>query len=108
MTTKKTIAVWTAKDSSRQKSALPTPTEALKTVAQVDPEILANNLTDYLQLFDGVLVDRFPKKSGFQVEEIEIGLVVNAHGGVELIGKIDVGAEASIKVTLKRSDASLG
>ncbi len=42
-------------------------------------------------------------KTGFQVEEIELALTVNAKGGIALLGKLEVGGEAGIKVKIRRS-----
>ena len=40
---------------------------------------------------------------GFRVSSIELNLVVNAEGGIELLGKVSTGIEASMKITLTRS-----
>ena len=37
------------------------------------------------------------------IDEVELSLVITASGGVELLGKLSVGAQAGIKVKLKRS-----
>ena len=45
-------------------------------------------------------------KSDFQVEEIELALTVNAKGGIALLGKLEVGGEAGIKVKIRRGSKS--
>jgi|GEM_PF-1313137 len=45
-------------------------------------------------------------KTGFQVEEIELALTVNAKGGIALLGKLEVGGEAGIKVKIRRGGTS--
>lgn len=42
-----------------------------------------------------------PAAGGFRVDSFEVGLAINASGGVALVA--EVGIEASIKVTFKRS-----
>jgi hypothetical protein len=44
------------------------------------------------------------KESKFYVDELEISLAINASGGVELIGKLEAGAQAGIKIKLKRKE----
>jgi hypothetical protein len=101
----KTIPVWTDEETPRAKSALPMPAAALKGIAKVDSKTLADNLKDFLTAFDGVLADCPTTFSAFQIDEMELSLAVNAQGGIELLGKLSAGAEASIKVKLKRNDA---
>lgn len=43
--------------------------------------------------------------SGFQVQEIELALTVNAKGGIALLGKLEVGGEAGIKVKIRRGNS---
>lgn len=43
-----------------------------------------------------------PKQASFVIDEIELALTVNAKGGVALIGKLEAGGEAGIKVTMRR------
>jgi hypothetical protein len=105
MKTSKSIPVWTDEDSQRPKAALPLPTAAIKAVAKVEPKTLADNLKEFLAAFDGVLVDCSAEFSAFHIDEMELSLAVNAQGGIELLGKLSVGATASIKVKLKRNDA---
>ncbi len=39
----------------------------------------------------------------FRIDEIELSLAINASGGVELIGKAEVGVEGGISLKLRRS-----
>jgi hypothetical protein len=45
-----------------------------------------------------------PEHAGFVVDEIELALTVNARGGVALIGRLEAGGEAGIKVTIRRRE----
>lgn len=70
---------------------------------QVDMSLLSNNLretlADFQQMMDGI-----PESiSGYRIEEIELNLGVSGNGGIALIGKLDVGMEAAIKIKIKRA-----
>lgn len=59
---------------------------------------LKEALADFQQLLNGL-----PKPaSGYFIDEIEINLGVNSNGGIALIGKLEIGMDAAIKVKIKR------
>jgi hypothetical protein len=69
----------------------------------VDMSVLANNLKNVLSDFQEI-VDETPKStSGYQIDEIEISLGVNAKGGFALIGKLEAGMSAGVKVKIKKT-----
>ena len=107
MKSTKTIPIWTDEEILRAKSALPMPAAALKGIAKVEPKALADNLKEFLAAFEVVLMDCPTNISTFQIDEMELSLAVNAQGGIELLGKLSAGIEASIKVKLKRNNANI-
>ncbi len=95
-----TIAVWTTETPER--SALPTLTKrAVGHVAEVSSEQLSANIKSFVQKFSSAF-DAGIDTDLFTLDEIELTLAVSATGGVELVGKMDVAAQGSIKVKLKR------
>lgn len=90
-------------DSSR--SALPSigAHRPLRSVA-VASETVRSNIEQFISQFGPLLDERSQQTRGYVLDEIELSLAVTAKGGVELIGKMEAGAEASIKVKLKRRE----
>jgi hypothetical protein len=68
--------------------------------AKIKAEDLNKNLKEFLENFSPVFEGNLGIGK-FDIEEIELSLVVNAKGGFELLGKVEAGAEASIKLKLK-------
>lgn len=70
---------------------------------EIGTEVLQDSIRSFSQQFTGLL-DGQPLEGGNAViDEVELSLVITASGGVELLGKLSVGAQAGIKVKLKRS-----
>jgi len=71
---------------------------------RVDTSVIKKNLKAYLSELQGVF-DEIAAGSdcseGFAVDEIEVHLIVNGSGSVGLVGKIEAGMEAGIKVKFK-------
>ncbi|MGA7893062.1 MAG: hypothetical protein WCA49_07550 [Candidatus Sulfotelmatobacter sp.] len=64
--------------------------------------VLSGNLKQTLADFQ-VMMDDLPKSaSGYCIEEVELSMGVTGSGGIALIGKLEVGVEAAIKVKIKR------
>jgi hypothetical protein len=65
--------------------------------------VLTTNLQEFLRNFQDLPweIDT-DKEDGFIVHEIELSLGVSGKGGVALIGKIEAGVDAGIKVKLVR------
>lgn len=106
MKSNEAIMIWSAEPQDSGKSAFPLPTTGPRQVAQVAVDTVARNLRDVVGKFDGMLTEIARTSSEFTLSEIEISLAVNAHGGIELIGKLEAGVEASIKVKFTRENAS--
>ena len=72
---------------------------------RIDMSLLSNNLRETLADFQKMM-DGIPKSaSGYCIEEIELNLGVSGNGGIALIGKLDVGVEAAIRIKIKREGA---
>lgn len=89
---------------SRQKGEVgsETTTGTSLQLIEIDGEQIRARLTSLIAEFDS-LVTAPREGSKLQVDEIELAFVVSASGGVQLITKLEAGAEASIKVKLKRA-----
>lgn len=68
----------------------------------VSVSVLSDNLKNVLTNFQQLVNDVPKPASGYFIDEIEINLGVNGSGGIALIGKMEVGMEAGIKVRIKR------
>lgn len=114
MSEQSSFVVWTD-DTSEDgeavgvKGALPNMKKGLarssKNMAVVASEVMSDNLRNFLAAIEGSVIDGQPTDSNFDIEQIELNLVVNANGGVELLGKLSAGAKASMKLVLKRKRA---
>jgi len=109
------IEVWIGhsadnREAGEVKGAMPSLQRCLErssaSVAVVASDILADNLRQFLAQIERSIIDTPPRGSAFQVEQIELNIVVNANGGIELVGKAIAGAEASMKVVLKRKTST--
>jgi hypothetical protein len=99
------IPIWTYSPQPEVKSALPPLGRSQLQITEVDAKIVIASLKRAIADFD-TLVDEGPRsRGGFEVDSIELHFGVNASGAVALIGKLEAGVEASIKVTLKRPKA---
>jgi len=100
------IQVWVNKGNSEVKAALPSLANVIDSSVEVSAEALAKNLQRFLSHFNEVLdADSFVDSS-FSVSTIELNLAVNSQGGVELIGKLSTGVQASMKVVLRKQEPS--
>ena len=87
-----------------EKSALPSFSRAAiaKTI-EVSSEIMTAEVKafacKFVDLLDGQALDG----SGVTIEEVELALAVTASGGVQLLGSMTAGVQASITIKLKRS-----
>lgn len=107
MTSPKPIEIWTLRDDEGpERAALPRlGTGRVFDVSYVDPAVLADNLRDLLSHFQSLSLDReMQAEHGFAVQEIELSLGINGKGGIALLGKIEAGVEAGVKVKLIRRD----
>ena len=95
------IDIWVADTKDNEQTALPKIARKAATSTQVSAQILSDNLKSFLKNFEGV-IDPENDIGGFVIDEVELNLVVNAKGGIELIGKLEAGTQASMKIKLKR------
>lgn len=106
MTESSKIEIWTSESDDDRRAALPTLGKARIEVTHVEASVLSQNLKEFLAQFRSIFEDQEMSSSGYSIDEIELSLGVNAKGGVALLGKIEAGATASIKVKLKRERSS--
>jgi hypothetical protein len=95
------IEVWEI-DSLDTKAALPTFGKAQIKATQVEVSVLSSNLKEVIKSFQAVLDEQSDSTDGYYIDEIELNLVVKGNGSIALIGKLEAGVEAGIKVKLKR------
>ena len=101
MSKQEKIKVWVTPETDR-KAALPSLAKKASTVVEVGADVLAQKLESFLTSFRPLIDVEKSNTSDFVIDEIELSLAVNASGGIELVGKLEGGAEASLKVKLKR------
>lgn len=101
MARKQTIPVWTSDPGNDTKAALPTLARRATMVVEVETDLIAENLNAFMEKFRPVIESQ-DEKSPFLIDEIELSFAVNAKGGIELLGKLEAGAQAGIKIKLKR------
>jgi hypothetical protein len=65
---------------------------------EVDADLLSRNIQELLTAFEGLASSL---SAAYYIDEIEVGMTVNAKGGVALLGTLEAGVEAGIKVKLK-------
>jgi hypothetical protein len=98
-----TIEIWTQTAQPEGKAALPTIRKpAALEVSEVRIADLADNLGDLMAQVQTAFEKAGHVASSLTVEEIELNIGINAKGGLALIGKLEAGMEAGIKVKLKR------
>jgi hypothetical protein len=101
----KEIEIWISSPAGDdRRAALPTLGKARYEVSRVQFSILVKNLSDFLVDIQGVM-QAPADSSSYSVDEIELNLGINASGGIALFGKLEAGAEAAIKVKLKRQNS---
>ncbi|MFK3602135.1 hypothetical protein A7D21_29390 [Pseudomonas sp. AP19] len=98
------IEVWDIETTETvTRNALPSLGRPKINTTEVDLEILSENLKTVLSRFQAMLDEQPVAKSGYCVDEIEVSLGVNAKGSIALIGKLEAGMQAGIKVKFKRA-----
>jgi hypothetical protein len=100
------IEIWEAEQpedmQDGKKHALPMLGKARVKTTEIDMSILTGNLKEILSDFQQVIDEQPESKSGYYVDEIELCFGVTGKGSVALIGKLEAGMQASIKVKIKR------
>jgi len=99
-----TIEVWDIETTeTATRNALPSLGRQRTSTTEVDLETLSENLKAVLSRFQAVLDEQPVAKAGYCVDEIEVSLGVTAKGSIALIGKLEAGMQAGIKVKFKRT-----
>ncbi|MFC4313016.1 hypothetical protein ACFPN2_28290 [Steroidobacter flavus] len=101
------LPIWTYPAEAEGKHALPQIGRSPLQITEVDPKLVTSSLKRAIAAFDPLVQDA-PSTGGFEIESIELHFGISASGAVALIGKLEAGMEASIKVTLKRSRLTIG
>ena len=99
----KEIQIWTYKTEDK-KAALPGFGNKTSELVKISQDEIAKNIKEFLDSSNSILDVDTSKESKLYVDELEISLAINASGGVELIGKLEAGAQAGIKIKLKRKE----
>jgi len=106
------ITIITTSQTSEIKGGMPTlknlskkeitvPTLFMNSVTN---ETLSLNLKRFLETFKPVFEEQETQIGSFDISEIELMLAINASGGIELIGKVDVDIKGGIKIKLQKRD----
>jgi hypothetical protein len=69
---------------------------------EISNDVLALHLEEFFKSFQAVLTCLPNAIDHFTIDEIQLNLVINASGGVELIGKGEAGLSTGLTFTLKR------
>jgi hypothetical protein len=97
-----TVEIWMPSAGDGAKAALPALGRSRVDVSLVPLDTLSANLQGFIQHLQKALDAPDVPESDYVLDEIELSLALNATGGIALIGKIEAGASAAIKVKLKR------
>jgi len=69
---------------------------------KTDSDLFKKNMKNYLLDMQSVFDEIAATSTGFQLDEIELHLMVNGSGSIGLVGKVAAGMETGIKVRFKR------
>ena len=97
------IAVWALEDEQVAHAlpgvgGRPGKAEALELI-ELEPGVLRDKLETFLKEFEEMAEQ---PDATFAIDEIELALTVNAKGAIALLAKLEGGAEAGIKVKIRR------
>ncbi|MPM10304.1 hypothetical protein SDC9_56632 [bioreactor metagenome] len=95
------ITIITMSDTTDTKGGLPIRPSFPKQI-EISSDELADRMLTFVSNFQRIYDVKPEATDGFYIDEIELSLVINASGGIELIGKATAGMEGGIKVKLKR------
>lgn len=106
MTKKDSISVWTTATAERSKSALPrlggSVAASATEVVSVSLDTVRKNLNSFLEQIAPLLDPPREALKNYEIEEIELSIAISGSGGIELVGKLEAGAQAGMKIKLKR------
>lgn len=89
-----------AGEASRQ--AFPNLMTDLVKSTSLSQKDLSESLRDFVSTISGILEASVSDDAKYVADEIELNLVVNASGGIELVGKLSSGIQTSIRLVLRR------
>jgi hypothetical protein len=96
----KKITIWG--DIEKPAVAIKGPKRGGPQAGKVEPKKLAQNFTEFLSSFEDVVRATPQTIAQYSVSEITLNLGISVAGEVGLIGKVGVGLETGVSVTLKR------
>jgi len=97
------LEIWTFTDQPDARAGLPSLGRERLHITEVDVQQVVESLRSVMTEFEK-LSDTAPENNrSFEIDTIELNFGVNAKGAVALIGKLEAGMEAGIKVILKRA-----
>jgi hypothetical protein len=106
MTKKNSISVWTTATTEVSKAALPrlggSVAASATEVVSVSMDTVRKNLNAFLEQIGPLLDPPRETLKNYEIEEIELSIAISGSGGVELVGKLEAGAQAGMKIKLKR------
>jgi hypothetical protein len=102
MHTSHKIEIWQYGDDPDTRAGLPPIRRPRLQVTEVDTRVVTEHLKQAIADFQVLMDEPTPASSSFEIDTIELSFGVSGSGSVALIGKLEVGMEAGIKVTLKR------
>lgn len=84
--------------------ALPSARGAIARASHISLEtaVIDANLREVVDRIASKLMAPEAPEKAYEINEIELGLAIDAKGSVSLIGSVEVGGSASIKVKIKR------
>lgn len=103
MESKQKIEIWAYDDRSDIRHGLPTLGRERLQIGEAYAADVAASLRHVIAEFERVLAETTETKPTLEIEAIELQFGVNASGSVALLGKLEAGMQAGIKVTLKRA-----
>ena len=68
----------------------------------LETAVVEAGLRDMIERLGTTLLAPMPQERSFEVDEIELSLSIDAKGSISLIGSVEIGGQAGIKVKLKR------
>jgi hypothetical protein len=105
MSTDHTIEIWQYGDAPESKPGAKAALHPLRRslrVTKVDARVVTTRLKEAIAEFQALADEPSQGDAPFEIDTIELSFGVNGSGSIALIGKLEAGMEAAIKVTLKR------
>ena len=101
--THRKLEIWTFTDQPDAKAGLPALGRDRLQITEVDAQQVVESLRSVMTEFEKLSAAPAGGERSFEIDSIELNFGVNAKGSVALIGKLEAGMEAGIKVVIKRA-----